>query len=110
MSSLRKLVVVIFMLSIPMTAYADSSSDGQVGTVNVGGGGIVDFTIQGTYSNLPTCNTMNRYVIDTNDASGKAIYAMLLSAKTTHSNIHVGGNASCTLADKKSEGVQDISF
>jgi hypothetical protein len=55
--------------------------------------------VNGTVNYRPTCsnNTSWHFVLDTSTASGRATYALLLSAKASSASLNVYGTANCTL-------------
>lgn len=64
----------------------------------------------GTNSALPACSTAgNRYAVDISTNAGKAIYAGLLTAKMTNSNITAIGTNTCT-NDPASENISQAQF
>lgn len=98
MALLRKIaanIQLILVLSIASSTNAlAGNTTGPISSIAVGGGGIIYVAISGK---SPSCDASNRYVFDTNSASGKAMYSMVLSAYMAGKPMTILGTNICNI-------------
>ena len=83
--------------ALPLVAYAGTVT----GTVDIlivrQSDGLTYVYMNGTPSGKPACATKAYWIIqDENSEAGKKLYALLLAAKASNSEIKIGGAGTCT--------------
>ena len=97
MKTLNVIVTVFLMVLIGSNeAFAVGSSVGSVSPLYVQGNKA--FFTAGTHNEKPACSTVgDEWAIDISSESGKAVYAMLLTAYSLNSEVIVYGTGKCTV-------------
>lgn len=92
-------ILSLLYISLAQYSFASDTTTGKL--EEIGGVGLGDntvyFGVNPSPNNKPACSNHNKYdyVIDISTDKGKAIYSMLLMARTTQSNITIQGSGSC---------------
>ncbi len=84
-------VIAIYMISV--TTSEAGSGSGRVGNIYVHSGGTVMFSVD-FHDNAPTCSS-HEWAFNLQDIAGKAMYALLLTAKAQNLNVFVFGFHDC---------------
>ena len=105
--STLSLVAFSLMASIsPLNALANNST-GQVLDVVVGGSIAYIRIVGGNYN---SCSSNQRYVVDLRGDTGRAMYAMVLSAKLVGASVTILGSNNCNLMPGDAEGVNNTAL
>ena len=90
----------------PLKALANNST-GQVQDVAVGGSIAYIRIVGGNYN---SCSSNRRYIVDLRGDTGRAMYAMVLSAKLVGASVTIIGSNNCSLIPGDAEGVNNTAL
>ncbi len=89
-----KNIFIIIVLSLFSTNTFAGDSQGKIGTLMVHTGDVVMFSA-GVHNNRPACSS-SQWALSLKTETGKAMYAMLLSASAQGQTVKVKGNNKCS--------------
>jgi hypothetical protein len=88
-------IAALLLLATGSPAAANGTGTGVVRDVYATVNGIAFFSISGTVSSQPSCNTTSRWAINVSTAAGQSEYALVVAAYSQGKSVSVLGTGAC---------------